>query len=418
MPIDPVLAARLAQQSVANTGPQLGQYMLGQIPNSPMGYPGAPAQLALPRVAGPGLPRFTGATSAWPGAGAAGPIAGAERAAVGALGPAGGVVGGAAGAGLGAAEQAAGQIAVGSGGRLAGAASSAFWNVPKLWSKAGAARLGTGLALSYGGNMLGEALGGSDTLQGRITKGAAKGAGLGIIGGPWGAAAGGALGGLYGGVFGKAPKKVNYKLKLQDAISTMGLPPEIQANLMQQYTARVKVFGNTKENKEATANAIAEAGLAAMQEMSAQGQTQGAYGGAYDAQNAANGYGPLNSANGLRGQAALQLQAAQFMQPYADQVRMDATNQAAYLSNAAASLPPAYRSVAQAGAIGNMTAANQMATAYQASAALAPATAAYEEQLKKFNAAGNALYGQALSNQLNPPAAAAGQLDLSSIISR
>lgn len=271
-------------------------------------------------------------------------------------------------------------------------AKGAGWSqssLPGVLGKAGkiggVARLGGGMALSYGGDMLGNALG-ADTAQGQFAKGAGMGAGIGMWAGPLGALAGAGIGGglgvLLGGKGGKGKAPI---ANLSAAMNQAGFAPQASQQLMTYYNVLAQMGGNTKEAKTQAFNTV----VPLFQEMLA--SQMGLAGGG-------QGAGGVPTPADY---AALQAETARFMQPYQKAALVNGQLQADYLSGDLDSLPPAYRGVMKAGAMSGQIASTNLANAYGAQAQLAPLAAAIQTGQSQLQSAANSLYAQGLNNALS-----------------
>lgn len=286
--------------------------------------------------------------------------------------------------------------------KMAGWKPSALPGVLGKAGKVGAAsRVGAGLGLTYGGAKLGEALGGNTSAAGRFASGAGTGAGFGLMFGPYGAAVGGAVGGglnvLLGG---KQGKKADPVANLSSAMSQAGFAPQQSQQLLTYYNVIAQLGGNTKESKKAAYDAVVPLFTQILTQQLGIGE--GGAGGGGQVPNPAD-------------YAALQASTAKFIEPYHRSALVNAQAQSNYLRSNAQSLPPAYRSVMQAGAMSGQVASVNLANAYAAQSQLAPQAAAIQTGIQQYQSLGAQLQNNALQSAMgggnaaaNDPFAAAG----------
>ncbi len=286
-------------------------------------------------------------------------------------------------------NQAANQI----GSAARGGARAGRSALPGVLGRAGKignlSRVGAGLGLSYGGDMLGNALG-KDTDQGRFAKGAGMGASIGMWGGPWGALAGAGIGGGLGVLLGgKGGKKQEPIANLATAMKTAGFDSQVSQQLMTYYNVVAQMGGNTKEAKQQAFDTV----VPLFQEMLA---SQMGIGGGAGQGGAPGGYAPSPA-----DYAALQAETARFIQPYQKAALVNGQLQADYMGGNVESLPPAYRGLMKAGAMSGQIASVNLANAYGAQAQLAPLAAAIQTGQTQMQSAANSLYAQGLNNALS-----------------
>lgn len=215
--------------------------------------------------------------------------------------------------------------------------------------KAGLGGLGIGIA----GETLGNMAGGNDSFVGRLLKGAGVGGGLGMIGGPWGAAGGAVVGGLFNAIAGE--DKVEPSKWIQDdTLDRVGYSDEDKKQVQLMYDILVDIHGEEKANEE-----IGNLVLTDLQNRQM-----------LESQERAEQTRMLSS----------QALAAQFFQPFTQQMLDSAQQRYQLTESLADQLPEGYRAVARSNNIAALDNATRVATAYAAQSQLIPQQAALEMQ--------------------------------------
>lgn len=240
----------------------------------------------------------------------------------------------------------------------------------------GLAKGGAGLGLSIAGNLAGEALGGNESPLGRFAQGAGTGGGLGMLLGPKGAVIGGLIGGLGSMVFGgKKSKTTDPNEILTSALSESGLDPQTQKEIRAFYIVTSRLGGDSKDSQIAALN---QTGQLILQEMQRRQEAQA------EQQFLGNVQGDIS----------------QFIEPFRQQTLMDAALQSQIMQQLAPTLPPEYRSVITAGALGQQAASGRLANSLAVSAQMSPVIQAQRRQMQLVDQAAQQLVGQGISTAL------------------
>lgn len=240
----------------------------------------------------------------------------------------------------------------------------------------GLAKGAAGFGLNIAGNVAGQALGGNTSPAGRFAQGAGLGGGLGMILGPYGALVGGLVGGLGNAIFGGGGEKTPDPNEiLTTALAESGLDPQTQREVRAFYLVTSRLGNDTKEAKAAALN---QAGQLILQEMQRRQEE------ATQAQFFGN----------------VQEDISQFIEPFRQQALTDANLQSQIMQQLAPSLPPEYRSVITAGALGQQAASTRLANSLATTAQLSPVILAQQRQIDLVNQAAQQLVGQSISTAI------------------
>lgn len=215
--------------------------------------------------------------------------------------------------------------------------------------KTGAAGLGVGIA----GNFAGDKLGGDETFIGRLLKGAGPGATVGALGGPWGIAGGALATGLFNAIAGGDKTKPSKWIQ-DDTLDRVGYTEEDKKQVQLMYDILVDIHGEEKANEE-----IGNLVLTDLQNRQM-----------LESQERAEQTRMLSS----------QALAAQFFQPFTQQMLDSAQQRYQLTESLADQLPEGYRAVARANNVAALDNATRVATAYAAQSQLIPQQAALEMQ--------------------------------------
>lgn len=220
--------------------------------------------------------------------------------------------------------------------------------------KSFAGKAGLGIGLPIAGNFLGDAAGGDDSFLGRLIKGAGTGAGLGAFLGPQAAVAGGVLGGAYNAIFGGEEKSGDSVWVKDETLTRAGYSDEDKTQIKLMY----QILKDTQGEEQAKA-AIGQIIIQDLQGRQAQQDFE---------------------EQSQKRMLASQALAAQFFQPFTQQMMDSAQQRYAITEKIADELPPAYRSVARAQNAAALDNSTRVATAYAAQAQLLPSLSAIEYQ--------------------------------------
>lgn len=265
-------------------------------------------------------------------------------------------------------------------GRLGSQVSKTVGGRQVLPNLGGMKRVGLGLGIGVGSDFIADKVDPGGGLINNIISGAGTGAGFGIMSkNPYLAAGATVLGGVAGalGLLGGEEKAAFKPDKVMSAMSDMGVPVEQRALYMSLFDIE----------KDAVGEDVAKQNLLTRLQDSAVQMEQAQM---------AEQQGAMDQERMLASQAM----AAQFFQPFAQQMITSAQQRAQAVEGMLPSLPPEYRGIAQAQAASALDNATRMATAYQAQAQMIPAMAAMESQTQNVNSIAAQLQQMGVQNAI------------------
>lgn len=218
-----------------------------------------------------------------------------------------------------------------------------------------AGRAGVGIGLPIVGNFLGNAAGGDESFLGRLIKGGGTGAGLGAFLGPEAAVAGGVIGGVYNAIFGGKEEGGGGTKWLED--ETLD-----RAGYSSEDKEQIKLMYSVLKDSQGEEVAKQQIGQIIINDLQTRQANQD-----FEAQS-------------QKRMLASQALAAQFFQPFTQQLLDSAQQRYAITEKVADELPPTYRAVARAQNAAALDNATKVAQAYQVQAQLLPTLSAVEYQ--------------------------------------
>lgn len=237
--------------------------------------------------------------------------------------------------------------------------------------------LGKGLqaaAISYGSGLLANQLTEPGTKPHGAITGAGQGAALGMMLGPYGAAAGAVIGGLLG-AFGGGDDGPNPLESIRDSATELGLDPDA-------YEAQFELQSEMLGDKKAALAEIAKVMIADYQAQQAAVQQRQQY----TAQRQVD----------AKMQMAMQAQAREIFQPFADNIITSGILQAQQLEGIIPGLPEPYRATVAAQAASALGTSQRLASAYMMQAQLLPSQYMMSQDLKRQESLANLQYQQAV----------------------
>lgn len=231
-----------------------------------------------------------------------------------------------------------------------------------------------GAAVAYGSGLLANQVTTPGTKPHGAITGAGQGAALGMMLGPYGAAAGAVIGGLLG-AFGGGDDK-NPVENLRDSATQLGLDSEV-------YEAQFDILKET-QGKDAALAAVGQQMITDFQaqQQAVQQRQQ------YTAQTQVD----------AKMQMAMQAQAREFFQPYANNIITSGILQAQQLEGIIPGLPEPYRATVAAQAAQALGTSQRLASAYMMQSQLLPSQYMMSQDLKRQTELANLQYQQSVIN--------------------
>lgn len=248
------------------------------------------------------------------------------------------------------------------------------------WAKAGA----TGVGLQIAGNTLGNMAGGDDSAIGRFFKGAGTGAGVGAIGGVPTAVGAALVAGTVNALFGGKEDDGPSVWMKDETLSRAGFDEVEKTQIQTAYEILKETEGEDEAKKQI--------GAIIMDSIMMKQQNR-----------------ELERQSNARMLATQQL-AAEYFQPFTQQM-MDSAQQRYNATEAvAADLPPAYRAVARSQNAASLDNATKVASAYATQAQIIPQMATMDYQMSLANQLSQQQAAQVMQQLMGGGQAGAGSL--------